>query len=99
MNFRSALLTIVACAVTGSAQQLAEARRIGIRPTGSYWGAAGEQIDLRSGNLNYTLALIQPQSRGWSVPFALSYNSQVWQKDGTQTTKLGRDVGYGFGWT
>jgi len=41
----------------------ADARRIGVRPTGSYWGAAGEQIDVLSGNLNFALPLIKPQSR------------------------------------
>ena len=28
----------------------------------------------------------------------MSYNSQNWRKDGSTTWKLGRDVGYGFGW-
>lgn len=28
-------------------QASGDPRRIGVRPTGSYWGAAGEQIDLR----------------------------------------------------
>ena len=36
-----------------------DARRIGVRPTGAYWGAAGEQIDLLSGNLNFALPLIR----------------------------------------
>jgi hypothetical protein len=27
-------------------------REIGVRPTGSYWGEMGEQVDVRSGNLN-----------------------------------------------
>ncbi|HXJ43138.1 MAG TPA: hypothetical protein VNH18_27915, partial [Bryobacteraceae bacterium] len=31
-----------------------DARRIGVRPLGSYWGDAGEQIDTLSGNLNFT---------------------------------------------
>jgi hypothetical protein len=29
--------------------------RTGVTSTGSYWGGAGEQIDLLSGNLNFTL--------------------------------------------
>src|ERR1035437_3689213 len=33
--------------------------RTGVKSTGSYWGAAGEQIDLLSGNLNYSVPLIQ----------------------------------------
>ncbi|MBI1786808.1 MAG: hypothetical protein HYR60_04545, partial [Acidobacteria bacterium] len=35
---------------------------------------------------------------GWGVGFALSYNSQLWWKDGATTWKRGKDVGYGFGW-
>jgi hypothetical protein len=77
-----------------------EPRRIGVRPTGSYWGAAGEQIDLNSGNLNFSVPLLKVQSRGgWSVTFALSYNSQNWRQDSGGTWDLGRDVGYGYGWT
>jgi hypothetical protein len=41
-----------------------DARRIGVRPLGSYWGAAGEQIDLRSGNLNFRLPLLRAVGRG-----------------------------------
>jgi RHS repeat-associated protein len=74
-------------------------RRVGVRPTGAYWGAAGERIDLLSGNLNFTLPLLRAQGRGGSgVTFALSYNSQSWRRDPGGTWKLGRDVGYGFGW-
>ncbi|MCI0718594.1 MAG: hypothetical protein L0338_06410, partial [Acidobacteria bacterium] len=74
-------------------------RRVGVRPTGSYWGAAGEQIDVMSGNLNYTVPVLKAQGRGgWGVPFALSYNSQLWRHDSGGTWKLGADVGYGFGW-
>ncbi|MEO8595981.1 MAG: IPT/TIG domain-containing protein, partial [Candidatus Solibacter sp.] len=74
--------------------------RTGVRPTGGYWGAAGEQIDLLSGNLNYTLPVLKPRSRGgWSAAFLLSYNSQMWLQSGGVTTKLSRDVGYGLGWT
>ncbi|MBK9171352.1 MAG: fibronectin type III domain-containing protein [Bryobacterales bacterium] len=55
--------------------------RSGIRPTGAYWGAGGEQIDMLSGNLNFTLPIVTAQARGgWSKTFALSYNSQVWRK-------------------
>ncbi len=28
-------------------------RRVGVRPNGAYWGAGGEQIDMRSGNVNF----------------------------------------------
>ena len=71
-----------------------------MRSTGSYWGAAGEQIDLLSGNLNFTIPLLKARARGgWGVPFALSYNSQMWRQDAGGTWKLGRDVGFGVGWT
>jgi hypothetical protein len=74
-------------------------RRIGVRPLGAYWGAAGEQIDTLSGNLNFTLPLVKAMGRnGWSANFGLSYNSQLWRQDPAATWKLGRDVGYGFGW-
>jgi hypothetical protein len=74
-------------------------RRAGVRPTGSYWGSAGEQIDTLSGNVNFTIPLFKAQGRGGTgVTLALSNNSQVWRKDPGGTWKLGRDVGYGFGW-
>ena len=76
------------------------ARRIGVRPTGSYWGASGEQIDVESGNLNFSVPLLKAQSRGgWGVSFGLSYNSQMWRRDAAgHVWKLGGDVGYGLGW-
>jgi len=58
----------------------------------------GEQIDTRSGNLNFTLPLLGGVSRGFGATFVLNYNSQNWRKDSAGTWKLGRDVGYGFGW-
>jgi hypothetical protein len=73
-------------------------RRTGVRPTGAYWGAAGEQIDMLSGNLNFSIPLLRPQSRGWGVTFGLSYNSQMWRNDGGGIWKLGYDTGYGLGW-
>ena len=73
-------------------------RRIGVRPLGSYWGAAGEEIDTTSGNLNFSLPLIKPLSRGgWGVNFSLSYNSQMWREDSAGIWLLGYDVGYGLG--
>ena len=48
------------------------ARRVGVRPTGAFWGAAGEQIDLLSGTPEFALPLIKAQSRGgWSATFML----------------------------
>ena len=76
-----------------------ETRQIGLRGTGTYWGGLDEQIDMRSGNLNFSLPLLRAQGRGgWSVPFQLNYDSQNWRKDDGGTWKLGHDVGYGFGW-
>jgi RHS repeat-associated protein len=79
-----------------------DGRRVGSKSTGTYWGAAGEQIDLLSGNLNYSIPLIQAQGRaGMAATFALSYNSQIWRQTSSPNTSwlLGRDVGYGLGWT
>ena len=76
-----------------------DAREVGVRPLGSYWGAAGEQIDMRSGNLNFTLPLIKAQGRGgWSVGFNLTYNSQNWRQDSSAVWHFGADTGYGYGW-
>ena len=78
-------------------------RQVGVRPTGTYYGTSGEQIDVRSGNLNYSLPLFTATGRaGTTVPIGLTYNSQNWRLD-QQTApavhwKLGEDVGYGFGW-
>ncbi len=74
-------------------------RRVGVRPTGSYWGSAGEQVDSLSGNVNFTIPLFRAQGRGGTgVTIALSNNSQSWRLDPGGTWKLARDVGYGFGW-
>ena len=74
--------------------------RVGVRSTGAYWGAGGEQIDMLSGNLNFTLPLLKAQGRGgWGATLALHYNSQVWRREASGATfKLAKDVGYGFGW-
>jgi hypothetical protein len=76
-------------------------RQIGVRPTGVYWGGGGEQIDMQSGNLNYTLPILQAKARGgMSVPFALNFNSQMWRKDlvTNGTWYYGRNIGFGHGW-
>jgi len=73
--------------------------RTGGHTFGSYWGAAGEQVDTLSGNLNFTLPLFKAIGRGpWGQTFALNYNSQVWRLDSGGTWNLGKDVGYGYGW-
>lgn len=73
-------------------------RRVGVRTTGAYWGASPEQIDVLSGNLSYSLPLLQAKGRSASVGFSLSYNSQNWRQDPGGVWNLGRDVGYGYGW-
>jgi len=79
-----------------------EGRRVGVRATGAYWGASGENIDVRSNNLSFTLPLISSKARGsWGVGFNLSYNSQNWRYDPSLSQpnwKYGNDVGYGWGW-
>ena len=54
---------------------------------------------MRSGNLNFTIPLLKVKGRGWNVPFNLSYNSQNWRHDSGGTWNLGRDRGYGYGWS
>lgn len=90
---------LTAVPVSTPAAGSVDPRVVGVRPTGTYWGGAGEQIDLRSGNVNYTIPLLKAMGRGgWSVPFGLSYNSQNWRQDPGGTWQLGQDTGYGFGW-
>jgi len=74
-------------------------RQVSVRPNGTYWGGAGEQINMRSGNVNFTVPLMKAQARsGWGVGFSLSYNSQNWLQDAGYSWKIGNDVGFGFGW-
>jgi hypothetical protein len=59
----------------------------------------GEQVDVRSGNLNYSYPLLTAVSRGLSVPLALTYNSQNWRLDQNGNNwNLGMDNGAGYGW-
>ena len=85
---------------SGNAPDPHAPRQTGVRPLGSYWGAAGENIDMRSGNLNFSLPLLKAEGRhGASLGLGLSYNSQNWrQQNGGTPLKIGVDVGYGFGW-
>lgn len=75
-----------------------DGRRVGVRPTGAYWGASGENIDVLTGNLSFSQPLLKAQSRGWGVPFNLVYNSQNWRKDSGGTWEFNADVGVGYGW-
>jgi RHS repeat-associated protein len=74
--------------------------RPGLRPTNTYWGGAGEQIDVYGGNLNYSVPLISATGRGsLRAAFNLTYNSLNWSvASGTTSWPEGVDVGYGFGW-
>jgi hypothetical protein len=71
-------------------------RRTGVRVNGSYWGDAGEAIDAVSGNLNFSIPLLNPTGRnGAKTTIVLSYNSQIWRKDSGGVTLLGQDTGFG----
>jgi YD repeat-containing protein len=60
----------------------------------------GEQIDTRSGNLNYTYPLVSAQGRGSTIPIVLSYNSQNWRLDPSgYVWDLDDSRNAGFGWT
>jgi len=74
-------------------------RSTGVQPAGAYWGGAGEQIDTRSGNLNFSFPVLKALGRtGWTVPVNLVYNSQNWRLDNGVNWQYGYDVGFGFGW-
>jgi len=80
-----------------------DARRVGVRADGAYWGGPGENIDAFSGNLSFNIPLLTAIGRsGLSLGLSLSYNSQMWRGDGAGTSskvwKIGRDVGYGQNW-
>ena len=70
----------------------------GVRSTGNYWGSMGENIDLLTGNLNYTIPLLSAKSRAGGANFNLTYNSQQWRQDAAGIWKHGVDSGYGWGW-
>ena len=73
-------------------------RQVGLRPTTTSWGGGGENINILSGNLNFTLPLLTAKARGGlSLGIGLNYNSQNWRQDGSVNWNYGRDVGYGYG--
>ena len=85
--------------VTTPGAAVVDVRRTGVRPTGAYYGSLGENVDLLSGNLHFSIPLLKAQARsGWGVTFNLTYNSQNWRQDSGGAWKVGGDVGYGFGW-
>ena len=69
--------SIVTVNVTTPAAGNIDPREVGLRPLGSYWGAGSEQIDMRSGNLNYSIPLIKAMARGWSASFNLTYTRRT----------------------
>ncbi len=75
-----------------------DSRRVGVRSTGAYWGASPEQLNVLSGNLSYSVPLLQAKGRSAGVGFSLSYNAQNWRQDPAGLWNLGRDVGFGYGW-
>lgn len=86
--------------VTTAASGSKDRPRTGLRAAGAYWGGAGENVDMQSGNLNFTLPLVTSVGRtGRKVGLGLSYNGQNWRKDANGIWNLGRDIGYGYGWT
>jgi len=97
-SFRAATTSVVSAppAVSGIVD---DSRRVGVHSQSAQWGAMGESIDTRSMNLNYTIPLLKAQGRGGvGMGVSLSYNSQNWRKVDSTITKVGADVGYGFGW-
>ena len=51
---------------------------------GTYWGHSEESINLLSGNLSYTLPLLQLKSRKLSISLHAAYNSQSWKSGAAQ---------------
>ncbi len=95
LNVATTTLDPISAAPVGAV----DIRRVGVRGTGAYYGGMGENIDVRSGNLNFTLPLLKAQGRGgWKVPVNLTYNSQNWRQDGATSWNLGEHAGYGYGW-
>ena len=75
-------------------------RRVGLRPNGvgAYWGGGSEQIDVLSGNLNYSIPLFDVGGRGINVKLKCSYNSQQWERANSTVIVHGQDTGVGYGW-
>jgi hypothetical protein len=85
--------------VTTPANGFIDPNRIGVKPVGSYWGGTGENIDVRSMNLNFSVPLLTARTRGMSASLGLVYNSENWLQAPSGTWNLGADAGYGYGWT
>ena len=61
-------------------------------------GGGVENIDMRSGNLDCTLGMMQAQSRdSLSMGFSLNYKSQTWCYGDGINWNVGTDVGTGYG--
>ena len=94
-HFNTTSVTHTATALVNAA---VNPRKLGVRALGTYWGAGGENIDMGSGNLNFTVPVMGAKSRGIAAGLALSYNSQNWREHGTGVFKLGQNTGAGYGW-
>jgi RHS repeat-associated protein len=85
--------------VTTPAAGYIDPNRVGVQSLGTYWGGTGENIDVRSHNLNYSIPLLTAKTRGLGAGLALVYNSENWLQTPSGAWNLGADVGYGYGWT
>ena len=85
--------------VTTAPANSVDPRQVGLRPTSTNWGGGGENINILSGNLNFSLPLLSAKGRGgMGLGIGLNYNSQNWREDaGGVTWNYGRDIGYGYG--
>lgn len=85
--------------ITTPPAQDIDPRRVGVNKNGVYWGGGGEQIDMLSGNVNFSIPLLSTEfTTGQTFPLALSYNSQNWRQDSGFNWQLATDIGYGLGW-
>jgi RHS repeat-associated protein len=82
----------------GASGEGRDIRRVGARSNGTYWGHGSERIDLLSGNLSYSLALVGAMSRNCGAAVCLSYNSQMWKQGIAGPKSYGGDSGLGYGW-
>jgi RHS repeat-associated protein len=100
IDFHHNLSTPTALSVTTPSANAGAPLQRGIRPTNTYWGGAGEQIDIYNGNLTYSVPLITAIGRGGlTANFKLVYNSENWVGTNNPTAFTETmDTGYGFGW-
>src|SRR5262249_1874651 len=99
VDYHGNVSTATTLSVTTPPASSIDPRRVGLVSTGSYWGGGGGQLDMLTGNLNFSVPLGKATGRtGGTVPVGLVYNSQNWRQDSSVNWKLGNDTGYGSGW-